>query len=71
MTRKPELLLDYRPNSQPTSAKCSSCDAQMPLMESKGASPEESKKWFEIQFGLHMRQKHSREDVNPRKYLVQ
>jgi hypothetical protein len=50
---------------------CSACDDQMPLMASKGASPEESKKWFEIQFDLHMRRKHSREDVIPRKYLVQ
>jgi len=36
----------------------------MPLMESKGASSAESSKWFVIQFDLHVRQKHSREDVN-------
>ena len=36
----------------------------MPLMESKGASSAESKKWFAIQFDLHVRHKHSREDVN-------
>jgi hypothetical protein len=33
-------------------------------MESKGASIAESKRWFEIQFDLHVRQKHTREDVN-------
>ena len=36
----------------------------MPLMESKGASSAESNKWVAIQFDLHVRQKHSREDVN-------
>jgi len=33
-------------------------------MESKGASSAESNKWVAIQFDLHVRQKHSREDVN-------
>jgi hypothetical protein len=33
-------------------------------MESKGASSAESNKWFAIQFDLHVRQKHNREDVN-------
>jgi len=33
-------------------------------MESKGASSAESNKWFAIQFGLHVRQKHSREDFS-------
>jgi hypothetical protein len=63
MAKKPELLLDSE-HSHPASAKCSACGAQMPLMESKGASPAESRKWFEIQFDLHVRQKHTREDAN-------
>jgi hypothetical protein len=62
MAKKPELLIDSE-NSHPVSAKCSACGVQMPLMESKGASSAESKKWFAIQFDLHVRQKHSREDV--------
>jgi hypothetical protein len=64
MTKKLELLLEFDENSHPVSAKCSACGVQMPLMESKGASSEESSKWFAIQFDLHVRHKHSREDVN-------
>jgi hypothetical protein len=64
MAQKPELLIDYGENSHPVSAKCSACSAQMPLMESKGASSAESSKWFVIQFDLHVRQKHSREDFS-------
>jgi hypothetical protein len=64
MKKKPELLIDYGPNSHPISAKCFACDAQMSLMESKGASSAESSKWFAIQFDLHVRQKHSREDFS-------
>jgi hypothetical protein len=63
-TKKPELQVDYNSNSHPVSAKCSFCGVQMPLMESKGASSAESNKWFAIQFDLHVRQKHAREDVN-------
>jgi hypothetical protein len=58
------LLVDYGANRQPLSARCSACYAQMPLMESKGASSDEGKKWFTIQFDLHVRQKHPREDLN-------
>jgi hypothetical protein len=64
MAKKLELLIDYNADSHPVSAKCSICGAPMPLMESKGASSAESKKWFAIQFDLHVRHKHSREDVN-------
>ncbi len=64
MAKNPELLVDYGANSRPLSAKCSACGVQMRLMESKGASSAESTKWFAIQFDLHLRQKHSREDVN-------
>jgi hypothetical protein len=64
MAKKPELLVDYSANSHPVSAKCSACGIQMPLMESRGASSAESSKWFAIQFDLHVRQKHSRENVN-------
>jgi len=64
MTKKLELLIEFDENSHPVSAKCSACGVQMPLMESKGASSEESSKWFAIQFDLHVRHKHSREDVN-------
>jgi hypothetical protein len=63
MAKKPELLIDSE-NSHPISAMCSACGVQMPLMESKGASSGESKKWFTIQFDLHVRQKHSREDFS-------
>ena len=61
MLKRPELLLDCRADSTPISAVCSACGAQMPLMESKGASPAESNKWFLIKFDLHVRQKHSRQ----------
>jgi hypothetical protein len=64
MAEKPELLVDYDANSHPFSAKCSACGVQMPLMESKGGSSAERSKWFAIQFDLHVRQKHSSEDVN-------
>jgi hypothetical protein len=64
MAKKPELLIDSDADSHPVSAKCSACGVQMPLMESKGASSAESKRWFAIQFDLHVRQKHSREEVN-------
>ena len=36
----------------------------MPLMESNGATDTDTSKWFAIQFDLHLKQKHSREDVN-------
>jgi hypothetical protein len=62
MSKKPELLLDYSARSHPISAMCSACGVQMPFMESKGASSAESIKWFAIQFDLHIRHKHSRED---------
>lgn len=64
MATIPELLLDYSADSQPISAKCSACGTRMPLMESKGASSAESIKWFAIQFDLHVRQTHSRANVN-------
>jgi hypothetical protein len=64
MAKKSELIFDYNANSLRVSAKCSACGVQMPLMESKGASSAESIKWFAIQFDLHMRQKHSREDFS-------
>jgi len=64
MANKPELLVEYGANSHAVSAKCSACGVQMPFMESKGASSAESEKWFAIQFDLHVRHKHSREDVN-------
>ena len=64
MAKNLELLIDYSADSNPISAKCSACGAQMPLMESKGASSAESIKWFAIQFDLHVRQKHSREGVS-------
>jgi hypothetical protein len=64
MAKKPELLVEYNSNSHIISAKCSLCGVQMPLMESKGASPAESSRWFAIQYDLHVRHKHSREDVN-------
>jgi hypothetical protein len=64
MAKIPGLLIDYNSNSHPISAKCSACGVQMPLMESKGASSAESSKWFAIQFSLHVRQKHSREDFS-------
>jgi len=64
MAKRLELLVDYNSNSHPVSAKCSACADQMPLMESKGASSAESIKWFAIQFDLHVRQKHSREDFS-------
>jgi hypothetical protein len=64
MAKKLELLVEYDEDSHPVTAKCSACGVQMPLMESKGASSEESGKWFAIQFDLHVRQKHSHEDVN-------
>jgi len=64
MAKKPELLVGYSADSDPVSAKCSACGVQMRLMESKGASSAESTKWFAIQFHLHVRHKHSREDVN-------
>jgi hypothetical protein len=61
MAQRPELQIDYGANSHPVAAKCSACNAQMPLMESKGASAAESSRWFAIQFDLHMRQKHIHE----------
>ena len=64
MAKKPELRVDYDSSSHPISAECSACGAEMPLMESKGASSVEIKRWFEIQFDLHVRQKHSREDFS-------
>jgi hypothetical protein len=64
MLKKPELLVDYNSNSYPISATCSACGVQMPLMESKGASQAEGIKWFAIQFDLHVRHKHSREDFS-------
>ena len=64
MANKPRLLVDYNLSSHPTSARCSICGVQMPRMKSEGASSAESSKWFAIQFDLHVRQKHSREDVN-------
>jgi len=66
MAKKPELLVDYNSNSHPISAKCSACELQMPHMESKGASSAESINWFAIQFDLHVRQKHSREEKRPK-----
>jgi hypothetical protein len=36
----------------------------MPVMEAKGASSADSVKWFAIQFDLHVRHKHSREDFS-------
>ena len=62
MANNPELRVDYI--LRPVSARCSACGVQMPLMESKGASLVESVKWFAIQFQLHVRQKHSREDFS-------
>jgi len=62
MAKKPILLSDYSADSHPIAAKCSACGVQMPLMESKGASTAESSKWFAIQFDLHVRHKHTRED---------
>jgi hypothetical protein len=70
MAKKPELLIDYDANSHPVSANCSICGVQLPHMESKGASSAESIKWFAIQFDLHVRQKHSREDVNQAARIV-
>jgi hypothetical protein len=67
MAQKPELLFDYKALSNPVSAICSTCGVQMPLMESKGASSAESTKWFEIQFGLHLRRKHSEKQKRSRK----
>ena len=64
MKNKPELELDYNSASHPISAKCSVCGVQMPHMESKGASSEDITKWFLIQFDLHVRHEHGREDVN-------
>jgi hypothetical protein len=64
MAKRLELLVDYNSNSHPLSANCSACGVQMPLMESKGASSAENIKWFAIQFDLHVRQKHSREDFS-------
>jgi hypothetical protein len=64
MAKKPEWLVEYSANSRPLSAKCSACGVQMPLMESKNASSAESEKWFAIQFDLHVRRKHSREDFS-------
>jgi hypothetical protein len=64
MVKKPELQIDSDADSHPVSAKCSACGVQMPHMQSKGASSVENKRWFAIQFDLHVRQKHSREDVN-------
>jgi hypothetical protein len=63
MANKPELSVDLNSNSHPISARCSACGAQMPLMESKGASSAESTRWFTIQFDLHAKRSHSREDV--------
>jgi hypothetical protein len=64
MAKTPELLTDYNSNSYPVSAKCSVCGVQMPHMEHKGASSADGIKWFAIQFDLHVRHKHSHEDVN-------
>jgi len=64
MKKKPELEIDYNSDSHPVSAKCSVCSDQMPHLESKGASSEDITKWFAIQFDLHVRHKHGREDVN-------
>jgi hypothetical protein len=64
MAKRPELQLDYNSNSHPIYAKFSACGAQMPTMESKGASSPETIKWFTIQFDLHLRQKHSHEDFS-------
>jgi hypothetical protein len=59
MVEKPQLLIDYGAHSHPVSAKCSACEAPMPLMESKGASSAERIKWFEIQLDIHAKQIHS------------
>jgi hypothetical protein len=62
MSKKPELMIEYGVNSHPISALCVACRARMPLMESKGASSEENVKWFAVQFELHVRRNHGRED---------
>jgi hypothetical protein len=59
MSKNPELTIDYGGSLRPVAAECSECRERMPFMKAKDASSEETMKWFQVQFHLHVRRKHT------------